>query len=300
MSNQALFHLRTLWLFTKSDFKTVIFPQTVFGIVVALSGPLLTSNPAPKTCEVLRNLPKTILWLWLNLLNEVVSNQRLPGSIVEDSVNKPWRPLPTQRMTSNTARKLLLCAIPTIYIASLLLGGTEASMKLMVFSHMYNELDGANENWLIRNVLNACGLSCFSVGAAVTATGFGDYTLQREVYVWISLLAVVIATTVQIQDLPDIEGDRRRNRKTMPLVYGHVATRWSVSITIMFWSIFCCTYWDLDSVCYLPCMLIGISIAVRTLVMQTQDADEGTWKLWCLWMMILYSLPLMRTTPRHL
>jgi 4-hydroxybenzoate polyprenyltransferase len=242
----------------------------------------------------MKNLFKVIVWLWFNLLNEVISNQRLPDSIIEDSINKPWRPLPSQRLTPKAATCLLLYLIPAIYAVGLVLGGSEASIALMVFSHMYNELDGANENWIVRNVLNACGLSCFSVGAAVVATGFGQHAVLDRAYTWIALLAIVIATTVQMQDLPDMQGDKIRNRKSVPLVYGHWVTRWSVAVLVAFWSVACCFYWQLELAWYLPCGVVGLCIGLRALLVRTVDADEMTWRLWCVWMMSLYSLPVMK------
>ncbi|KAF2677801.1 UbiA prenyltransferase [Lentithecium fluviatile CBS 122367] len=288
------FHLRTLWLFTRSDLKTVVIPQTIFGLVVALSGPLLTTNPSPNPLDFLRNIPKSILYIWINLLNEVMSNQRCPDSITEDSINKPWRPLPSQRLTPENTRHMQLYIIPTIYGMSLVLGGSEAAVALMVFSHMYNELDGGQENWLIRNVLNACGLSCFSVGAAIVVAGYGRYSITEDAYTWIGILAAVIATTVQAQDLADVEGDRARNRKTLMLVYGEGVTRWSIAVPVLFWSVACCWYWSLDFLWYLPSVLVGAVMAGRAVLMRGKAADEVTWKLWCLWMMVLYSLPLLK------
>ena len=44
----SLHFARTLWLFTASDHKTFVLPQAAFGILGALSGPLLTTDTNPK------------------------------------------------------------------------------------------------------------------------------------------------------------------------------------------------------------------------------------------------------------
>ena len=170
----------------------------------------------------------------------------------------------------------------------------QPAVVLMVFSHMYNELDGAQEHWFIRNVLNACGLSCFSVGSAVVATGFSHYSITDSVYTWVGLLAAVITTTVQVQDLPDVEGDRARGRKTMLLMYGDKVTRWSIAVLVVFWSVACCWYWELSYLSYVPGVAVAALMAWRVLLRRKLDEDEVTWKLWCVWMMVLYMLPLFK------
>ncbi|KAL6714745.1 hypothetical protein ACLMJK_008170 [Lecanora helva] len=227
-----LFHIHTLWLFNRSDLKTVVGPQIVFGLVSAFSGSRLTTNTDPTLSQIAARLPHLVLWIWSNLLTETVANQRLQSSIVEDAVNKPWRPLPTQRLTPDGARRLLLVLVPVVSLISFLLGGLQATVALQVFSYMYNDLDGANQYFVVRNVLNACGIACFSVGAASVMANFSTYTLDQRAYEWIAILSTVIFSTVHIQDLPDIEGDRTRGRETIPLLYGQAVARWSVAIMI--------------------------------------------------------------------
>ena len=61
---------------------------------------------------------------------------------------------------------------------------------------MYNDLNGGNESPLLRNVLNACGLSAFSVGAAEVATGYDAFNLLSSAYISIAVLAAIIALTI--------------------------------------------------------------------------------------------------------
>jgi 4-hydroxybenzoate polyprenyltransferase len=289
-----LFHLKTARLFTKSNTKTVILPPTVFGLAVAFSGPILTTNASPNALEILQNVPKTIFWCWISVLNFDISNQRLPSSIAEDAVNKPYRPITSKRITPESATNVLLYVIPTILLVSTYIGGLQGAVGIMIISHMYNELGGANNNWLVRNILNAGGFSCFSHGAASIIMGLRDYQVHDDIYTWIGLLAVAITTTVQMQDLPDLEGDKARNRGTMPIVYGHWPTRWSVAVLAVFWSVTCCYYWQLDILWYIPYVLVGACMSGRVLLLRTQEADEKTWKLWCYWLLFLYTLPLTK------
>ena len=267
-------------------------PQIAFGVSSALSGSRLTTNATPSLLTIVARLPQLVFWIWLNLLIEVIANQRLASSIIEDSRNKPWRALPTQRLTPIEARRLLLWIIPLNYLTSLYLGGTQASVALVIFSYMYNDLGGANENYIVRNILNACGLTCFSVGATVVAAGYGSHALNQRAYIWMAMLSAVISSTVHTQDLADMEGDRLQGRKTAPLVHGETAVRWSIAVPVMAWSIFCPAFWQLNALGYVPSLSIGVSLSARVILHRSVEADKISWQMWCAWMMTLYLLPL--------
>ena len=252
----------------------------------------MTTNPSPILLTTVARLPQLVFWVWVHLLMEVIANQRLASSVLEDSVNKPWRALPTQRLTPDEARRLLLCIIPLVYLTSLYLGGTEVSVALMIFSYMYNDLDGANENYVIRNLLNACGLTCFSVGASVVAAGYGSYALNQRAYTWMAILSAVICSTVHTQDLADMEGDRLRGRKTIPLIHGEIIARCSIAVMVVAWSVFCPAFWNVPLLGYGLPLFIGGSLGIRVIVQRTVTADKISWQMWCTWMMTLYLLPL--------
>ena len=285
------YDLYTLWLFTFSDLKTVIYPQLAFGLCNALSG-LLTTNPNPTVLGILARLPQVLAWIWLNLLLEVVDNQRLPQSVLEDAINKPWRPLPAQRVTADGARRLLLLSVPVVLVVSFCLGSIKSSVALMIASWLYNDLGGSDENYIIRNLLNACGLTF--IGAGATTIAAGGYELNERGYGWLGVLACTIFSTIQTQDLADIEGDAARGRKTLPLVHGQRIARWSIFLSVTAWSLVCPTFWRLHPYAYIPSTLAGGLLASRILLMRTVAADEATWKIWCLWMMVLYFLPLFK------
>lgn len=91
-------HLYSLWLFTCSDLKTIVGPKTAFGILNSLCASAygLPSKPA---AVILSRLPLVFLWTWINLLPFSIDNQRRPKAIEEDRINKPWRPMPSGRVS---------------------------------------------------------------------------------------------------------------------------------------------------------------------------------------------------------
>ncbi|KAL2752367.1 hypothetical protein ACRALDRAFT_2064690, partial [Sodiomyces alcalophilus JCM 7366] len=250
----------TLFLFTKSDFKTVVFPQSIFavaGVMSAAAAPVVVGE-RPGMLEVARRIPLMLAWVWLNLLVEDIANQRLEGAIIEDATNKPWRPLPSKRITPEDARRWLLVAIPAAVGTGAWLGALQPSLCLMTLVWMYNDLDGSGSDIWLRNALNAGGLMCFSWGAlAVLARG----ELQRRAYEWILMTGAVVLTTVHAQDFPDLEGDMARGRKTVPLLHGEGVARGSLAAMVVAWSIACPAFWGAVSWSWAGPLSIGATMA---------------------------------------
>lgn len=49
-------------------------------------------------------------------------------------------------------------------------------------------------------------------------TALSDGKLLPRAYLWILITGAVVATTVHAQDFPDIEGDEKRGRQTLPML----------------------------------------------------------------------------------
>ncbi|KAF4630100.1 hypothetical protein G7Y89_g8045 [Cudoniella acicularis] len=263
-SRTVWFYLKTMFMFTKSDFKTVVIPQSVFALAVVLSH-TQTGNIANDFRDLLKwRLPCMLIWIWTHLLVENISNQRLPGSVVEDTVNKPWRPIPAGRITPYEAQKVLRVAVPAAMGLSAILGSFVASVTLMVFIWLYNDLEGSRAGPWQRNVINAAGLSCFGWGAILVLLG-GDNLLNDVLCKWLMLLAAVIITTVQAQDLPDMEGDSACGRKTMPILYGQAWSRYGLAVFLLLWSVVCPAFWHVSSpLVWAATLLIGSTMAALT------------------------------------
>lgn len=288
------YHLRTIWLFTLNDLKSIVFPETAFGIFSALSGPILTTNGNPEPLAILSRFPVVLLWCWINVLIFDVANQRLPTSVVEDSVNKPWRPLPSGRLTLSQARRFLLVILPIGFIATMYLGGLEETVAMMVLTWMYNDLGGADESYVVRNLINAFGFVCYSSGATLVACGRGRSSFLPVTYQWLGIIGAIVFTTLQMQDMADQEGDRARNRGTVPLVLGDWPARWTIAIPVMFWSVACPAFWELDPYAYVVPAICGATVTLRLLMLRNVDSDKITWKLWNIWITSLYLLPLVK------
>jgi len=288
------YFLRTLWLFTVSDHKTFVYPQTLFGIFSALSGPILTTNDQPVLLTILSRIPSVLLWTWLNTLVFVLANQRLPDAVTEDALNKPWRPIPAGRMNMAHTRRLLLVAAPLSYGAIYYLGGKDETLLLFCLTWMYNDLGGSDEHYAIRNGIIAVAYALYSAGAMRVACGFDEFDLNTTTYIWLAMVVSVIFTTMQVQDLKDQEGDRARGRSTAPLDFGDGTARWMVAFPVLAWSALCPAFWGLGLFAYAVTGGLGLTVSLRVLLLRNFAADVLTWKLWALWLTALYCLPLMR------
>lgn len=290
-----MFHMHTLWLFTKSDLKTVMAPTTIFAICCGLAEHAAQDPSVDIQTTLLKlskRLPHVLIWTWSNLLLEDLANQRLPASILEDSLNKPWRPLSSNRITPDETRHLLLWLIPAVTLLSWHWNVAKESTLGFVFIWMYNDLEGSGEGWFIRNALNAIALANWDAAAtAIILKRNGSAELTNRTWVWLYAVVAVIVTTVQVQDLPDMHGDRAADRKTMPLVAGEELTRWLTAAVVLLWSFICPRIWDLDGFGYVLIMTVGFLLATCVVCYRTMAADRLAWKLWCGWTIVLFTLP---------
>lgn len=197
-SNRILYFLETLWLFTLDDIKTFTIPETAFGLFGVLSGSALTIHPSPHLLSVLGRGGHALLWVWLNTLIFVLANQGLPASVNEDSLNKPRRPLPAGRITVVQTRRLLLATIPTVLLITLYLGAMEETVILIGLTWMYNDLGGADESFLVRNLINGVAFAAYGSGATRVASGRMLPLLNAAGYQWLAVVGIIIFTTLQV------------------------------------------------------------------------------------------------------
>ncbi|KAL8728583.1 MAG: hypothetical protein Q9166_005316 [cf. Caloplaca sp. 2 TL-2023] len=285
----------TLWLFTKSDVVTFVLPNTVFGICGGLSG-LLTeprTNP-PSARQIFSQLPHVVAFNWLNLLIFDIANQRLPAAIAEDSLNKPWRPLPKKRISPTTAQKLLLLTIPVVLLAAFILGVGSESAILVALTWMYNDLGGGDRDYRLRNVIIATAFAVYNAGSLKLAVG-EEARISWTGFLWVAIISGVILTTMHTQDLKDQPGDRLRGRQTAPLVLGDTAARWTILVSVVFWTVLSPFFWRTGASGFFLSGALAALVALRMFRWRDAEADSMTWKLWAWWTASLYALPLLKS-----
>ena len=265
-------------------------PNTSFGILSALAGSFLLHGQPPTSLQILQRLPLVVLFNWANVFIFELANQRSPESIKEDSVNKPWRPIPSGSVTAEQARKTLLAAVPIVMTINYVLGVWEAGVPIHILTWLYNDLRGGDE--IVRDLIIAAAYGLFNLGSLQIAMR-DEALIRDEGYVWIAIVSGVILTTMQVQDLKDKAGDKLRGRKTMPLVVGDAASRWMIASFMPFWSVVCAAFWHAEPWMYAVLMTPAAYVEYCALFMRDATHDSRTWKLWCFWLATLYILPIV-------
>ena len=288
------FHFQSLWLFTYSDLKTIVGPAFVFGATNAAASLNYGLEPPERALKnvFLRRLPLVLLWIWMNLLPFTINNQRNAAAIEEDKLNKPWRTLPSRRMTPRQAWYLMLVLYPLAVALSLSAGGFRQSVGLVVLGTWYNNFAGGDSNCFVRNLINACGYVCFTSGAMEVALGF-PLPLETRLIQWFCMIAVIVFTTVHLQDMYDQKGDSQRGRKTVPLVIGDMHARWTVAIPMVVWGSACPCFWNGGIALRVASLSLAVTVAARSLLVTTIEGDRMTFKLWNAWMTLVFLMPLL-------
>lgn len=170
----ALYHLKFIWLFTRSDIKTIIIPYMVFGLIHAYSSVIFSipsTAPLSITTWVFHTIPSTVVYLWINLLPFNIDNQRQPDSVAEDAINKPLRTLPSGRMSLESATNIMWNSYIFAFGTRCMVGGWRQCITLMLLGNIYNNRQGAEASPFTRNMINSGGYLCLSSGAMEVALG---------------------------------------------------------------------------------------------------------------------------------
>ncbi|KAI0054327.1 hypothetical protein BV25DRAFT_1817197, partial [Artomyces pyxidatus] len=93
-------------------------------------------------------------WTWLHLLQFCVSNQS--ANPEEDALNKPWRPIPSRRISVSATHVLRWVLLPICFALSILLRVPLHGVAFAVAIFVHNDLR-LDRHWLLRTVCNAWG-----------------------------------------------------------------------------------------------------------------------------------------------
>ncbi|KZV95924.1 hypothetical protein EXIGLDRAFT_609893 [Exidia glandulosa HHB12029] len=274
------YHAHTLFLFTYSDYKTIFIPVSVFAAATAPVSSITRFGTA-------------LIWLWLHLLQFDVSNQYTTAK--EDAANKPWRPMPSGRLSREHATVLrwsLLIACNLLSITIATCAGTpdviciSTAMSIAILAH--NEV-GLAQNWLGKNVCCAVGYMVLEAGTTlITST---TLSLSDDAKLSILISALVIASTIQVQDFPDVEGDLAMGRKTFPIAFPRFS-RLATSVTLAAWSLAMGWIWQLHQVMHVTISSLGLWVAIRVLLGGGPAYDRVTYVHYNLWLVASHLLPI--------
>lgn len=289
-----LYHLHTLLLFTGDQILDTVIPGTAFGILAALSGPVL-DLPVQPASDILKRIPLISLWLWLAILQFCLHNQSSRNSILEDGINKPWRSIPSNRITAIQTQRLWLYASLTTALVSYHVNILPIFGVYLVLETVYNDYGGGDHSGVARNMLCAAGFTCYFSGALSIALG-PEVGMSSEAWQWtLALTAGVLATTIQAQDLRDEEGDRIRGRRTLVTEMGRKLNLYTIMILVPCWTIYLSLYrfltWRIAATLPIMAGMCVVITAFQALNDEGKKLDRRLYKLWCVWMLTFCPLP---------
>ncbi|OJA12705.1 hypothetical protein AZE42_02877, partial [Rhizopogon vesiculosus] len=207
----------------------------------------------------------------------------------EDRRNKPDRPLPAGRITTENAADVRWLLVPICLAFSAEYGGLAlaSSICFEALSIWYNDF-GGHKTGLSKNLLTAAGYMFMEVGATIVAGSSPciDSIGARAII----FSSAVFATTLHAQDFKDEEGDRLTGRRTLVTLFPTFA-RMSMMIGIPLWSFCLSRLWKMDDICSAAFVTYGMVIGARFMVYRNATADRQSCKLYSLWFTIAHLLP---------
>ncbi|KAI0036392.1 UbiA prenyltransferase family, partial [Vararia minispora EC-137] len=273
----------TALLFTWTDYKTIFIPVLAFA-----SGLAPPSN--------VMSLARCCTWVWFHLLLCNVSNQALGKD--EDALNRPWRPLPSGRVSVEQARRLralLAASCPAVsFVHSTALGAVSAALVLTTF--VYDECK-LSKHPLGKNFCNVFGYTTFQAGATLLLNKYillldpvRAGILDADALSAIALAGATIFTTIQLQDFPDVVGDAAAGRVTLP-IYAPEHSRWLTIGALLAWSFVLGSFWAIGAAGMAVLLMLGAVVGARCVCLRSPAADIATYRLYGVWLVATFLLP---------
>lgn len=273
---RGVIHEITLsWHFIAGDLSSTIVPALLF------LGAAWNSQTV-STGELVRAVAYGLVYFWLYIYVFCLSNQ-LAG-IEEDRVNKPHRPLVTGAVSYRGAQeRWRLLMLIFAWVGSLLnvLHWT-LLWQLVLVLHNFG---GWSKRWYTKNLVMSLGVIA-QLGAAWELV----QPLTPLAWQWILVIAGVVFLLISVQDLRDLDGDRRIGRRTFPLVFGENQTRFFLAacfallpVVVHRWLMQPAGLSWILIVCDLALAALSLGISARLLRYRTARADHQTYLLFTYW-----------------
>lgn len=262
----------------------------LFGALNATVASAFAMGPTLSIRQIIASSPAMLIWSWSHLFLFNLHNQRHAPSIAEDAINKPWRPIPAGRLSPKQATQIMYYMYPVIALVSLKLGGLLPCLLEVALCLWYNELGGSS-NPFLKNFLNAFGFACFFAGPLEVVTGYSIFSGDMKAALWLFILASAITTMSHAQDFRDMDGDKAVDRITIPLLIGDLNARILLAVGVTGWSAVASWFWEASLLDSLVAWVAGAAMVGNFFRDRTRKGDAVSWKLFPLWLLGLFLLP---------
>lgn len=209
-------------------------------------------------------------------------------------MNKPWRPLPAERLTECEAAALRWVVVGLCMALSVALGSDmwAPTLGLFLTTFVYDEMNFAG-HVIGKNLCNIGGYATFEIGATkLMSRSFSfsrraarhsdakiialSYTLDPTSIKAVCLSGLLIFTTIQTQDFADVAGDAALGRVTFP-IYAPELSRFFTLCTMTVWSCFLAWFWGIGPGCSGLFIALGVLVGVRFYVWRSEREDKRSY-----------------------
>lgn len=291
LTSSLCYHMNTVFLTICNNIPDMVLGGFLFGTITSFAAPRLSMGPVLSPAQLVAAAPKMLLWSCTNIFMFCLHNQRQPGNIAEDALNKPWRPMVSGRLSPNQAVRLLYVMHPLCLVIGLCMGGFVPYAILTFFHVWYNEF-GAASDGVLKSIFNGIGVAMFFVGPLEVATGHTILSGNTKGILWVGLLVALITTTSHIQDFRDMEGDKVARRRTIPLVMDEMAARVLAVAGVGCWTELACRFWAASWTQRSAAWGTAALLVANLMLDRTNPGDHRAWRLWSVWVTALVFLPI--------
>jgi 1,4-dihydroxy-2-naphthoate octaprenyltransferase len=95
----------------------------------------------------------------------------------------------------------------------------------------------------------------------------------------ISVIAAILATTIQAQDFQDVVGDKAVGRYTLPVAFPNFS-RYTPMVTLVMWSLYLTIMWEITPPAGVGFTFLGIVVGIRYYVLRSTKDDEWSYVLY--------------------
>jgi len=201
--------------FSWRDWSACLIPGLIFSV-----GAVRT---LPYSLGIFRSYLFLIVWLtpylyWFNLWSQITG-------IEEDRINKPDRPIPSQKVTIIGAKIRCVLAFTGFIVVAVYEPALRPETICWVLTTVLLCATPFGKHWFGKNCVAMATGTWALLGGSWKA--IAPLTPRTEHFILtISLWAGVLTS---IQDLRDMKGDAAVGRQTLPLVLGSSRCRWTIA-----------------------------------------------------------------------
>lgn len=274
MAARIRFELRVILDLIYKDLPASLAMGVMWSIVAwRASSPALSALPVV--------LLKSALYFVAYVLPHCAANQI--SGVEEDRVNKPWRLVPSGRLTIRQLWTRWWVYSALFLAIGAWLGAFWWALAWQVIV-VLNNFGSATNRWYVKDMWMGLGMvtlmaPAWQIVAPLTAAAWS----------WIPVLSLFVFLLVPMQDLRDMDGDAARGRVTFPLAFGETFCRRFLAIAFAVQPVvfFLMLRHGRDvvtaGIAWSVLALAGWTLAHRVWYARGTKADHDTYQAFCWW-----------------